>query len=871
MSTASVDAVIFAIQSAIKLGTNIRKAYANSLRSRRIVLPLPKFRGGDSLESAKTFFSGNGKNYLEEFPPLKVLHAKFSPPVGVRAQRPEGEDFNEYMKYFKLFFRVDNNPGLEDDEDTQSQIDSNTVISLLKIQQFEKGHVQSPNGLQLVAGSIVEIGIDYFSQTPGALNDKSSYGKVVKSFLTALDSVNFSEAEGFRSVANRVLPKLFIAAAESIGQLSEEVSNDERVQGFIKATGQKLAEDVKIKLKEGTVQDQENAIKWGQFMVHSMIKNAGTYVFSSSNHLLDDTKPATQLINATGSALLSAILDEEKVDLKAAFTAETLDNVVNASLGVIAENPDLISKNEAFQTIISQVCGSLPSSIVQNPDIVPEVIRTVLEKTAGNLDLLWDVKKDGATHLLASAAGDILTAISAPPSDGSKWRPSFTKSQLLQLTNDLMDEVITNPEWILQSVGVSSSSREPLLRRVLKIVFQALETVPKEQRLSFASVQPIIQSVMSAAVSNQVILGKINIGDDQEEEIILEQALNIVFKYTFGPKIGLAANQPQATKSQLILDLVAYTSNVVLSKHPDKKGLVLLKLILSDGFQYPGGFDPKIANHLLDSAIKVIGSNPELLSGDKILQSMIGDLSMVLQNSKPAKTQLLPDLVQLVLQTTALNMDLILKPGTNEAKSLLSLSVKQLLLALATPPNALGEESKWRLQLTNDQLLDISRILLANVQENPRWADKNMVQVFFEAVFIALDGFEEGEKIPYASISFLISRGMALTNLNRSFILPLDSLTSQSTGINYSLENLFSALKNFRLDETIQWVIGQTSVTNAMVDFFLTKVAGTRMSKAGIDTVKLELIGVIDLWKQQGGVSADDLIAMLKKPENNLV
>jgi hypothetical protein len=61
--------------------------------------------------------------------------------------------------------------------------------------------------VQRLAGTFVEIGIDYFLNVPGALNRNSSHGKVVAGVLDAFSRINFTEEQ------LRDLPvRLFVAS-----------------------------------------------------------------------------------------------------------------------------------------------------------------------------------------------------------------------------------------------------------------------------------------------------------------------------------------------------------------------------------------------------------------------------------------------------------------------------------------------------------------------------------------------------------------------------------------------------------------------------------------------------------------------------------
>jgi hypothetical protein len=75
ISSTAAEAVIFSINSAIKLSQNLRRAYAQSLRGRALTLPLPEFNSEVKMSTIDRFFDDHSE-YLEGLEPLKGLHDK---------------------------------------------------------------------------------------------------------------------------------------------------------------------------------------------------------------------------------------------------------------------------------------------------------------------------------------------------------------------------------------------------------------------------------------------------------------------------------------------------------------------------------------------------------------------------------------------------------------------------------------------------------------------------------------------------------------------------------------------------------------------------------------------------------------------------
>ena len=172
------EAIIFAIHSAIKLGGGFQKAYATSLKGKSIVLPLPKVGSEPTLMVAEDFFDrkSNRELFVVKIERLALLHDK----AGTASL--DDKEKEEYLLYYtQCFNTVNGNKDIHPDD----------LMSLLRIRQWEEGKVPVTKPLQLVAGTLVEVGIDYFNQVPGAIRSDSAQAKFLKSFLNGIDEIPF--------------------------------------------------------------------------------------------------------------------------------------------------------------------------------------------------------------------------------------------------------------------------------------------------------------------------------------------------------------------------------------------------------------------------------------------------------------------------------------------------------------------------------------------------------------------------------------------------------------------------------------------------------------------------------------------------------
>ena len=792
----SAQAIIFAINSAIKLGRNVQHAYIKSIKSREIVLPLPKFDGSVDVQTANDFFkkkqnpkaTKDGFQFIGRIEGLDFLHKKFD--TGFDTVK-EDEAYIEYYKKFSSLLKAE--VGSVND----TYVNTDDLISLLTIRQWEAGK-QGSTPLQIIAGTIVEIGIAYFNQVPGALNKGSTFGKVMTRVLHALDDVEFHDKKKLHEFSKLILPRLFITAAEVVADLSTEISSDEKVQKFIQATSLGIANDL-MPILEAIDKDnsknarekhksKKDAVVWGQMLMRSMVKNSGTYVFNAPGDIFDTNEGGTALIKATGGVLMDILLnDPDKINIKAGFNVESLDRLVVATLEVVAEFPMLAtkSKEEGVRNIIGGVSKSIAKSGIQRPDLVPELVRLIFANTAENFDLLWQANEPGGEQILLIAVKELITVISTPI-EGETWEPHLSKAQIISIAENILDEVVNNPEWVR-----GDDDKPSVLRQVLDAVFGALSKIPKDQRLNAAVLDHLLKISLRAAATSQQVLNSIEWADDGTEKVILNKALDLVFTYVFESEFVDPAN-----RTELLVNLLDYIMEVIIIYHPDERGLMLIDLILfeSPNVDYTGGFDEELADQLIEAALAVLSEHPELATNHKALQAILSGVAGALDATDFRQKDFLPELVRLTMEYSALNAGLILDADTDEPRYLLVLALEQLLSALSRKP----KDGEWSPQLGTEEIMTIIENVFDELLLHPEWVasqegEHTLFGEVVAAVFEALLQIPHEQRLNSETIEYLIQLSLR-TTVNSPEVLKgikWASDAEESTILNKALDLVF--------------------------------------------------------------------------------
>ncbi len=770
----TAEAIIFAIHSAIKIGGAIQQAYANSLKGKSIVLPLPKVNNQPTLMVAEDFFSrkANREMFIDNIERLSQLHDK----AGLETLDSKEED--EYLDYYShCFYSVNGNKDINPED----------LMGLMRIRQWEEGKVPITKPLQLVAGTLVEVGIDYFSQVPGAIRSDSNYAKFLKSFLNGIDDIPFSQGDSFNRIVKKVVPRLFVSVSETMDQISTEITGDEKLQKFIQATSQGITKDLCKRIEVmSTADDDSEVIHWGQLVFRSLVKNSGTYVFNAPSQVMDVGGSHEKMIQAVGSTLMSAILDPNPsgLDLKNVFTVETLDSIVKSSLEVVAQYPSLVSDKKGIKEIVTGVAETVAKSGINRPGIVPEFVRLVLLNTAGNLNTLWDINDQDSKHLLIGTIQQLLFAITTEPGSG-KWRPQLTNSQILGIAEYTLNEVVTNPAWIEDKVNEDS-----LIAEVFDATFSALSIVPEGKRLNFDVLQSLIQINLRTVATSKLVLNKVKWANDQQEKTILNQSMDLVLSFVFKD-----TSQKVGNKTAHLFDLMDYVMDVIISQHPNSKGLLLTQLFLNENFGIieEHGFNEDYADQLLNATLGIVSAHPDLLANDKALQNIIKGVASSFHQSGIGKSGLLSEFIRITLINVSGNLDLMLTDRTGEKKHLLVAALQQILNTLTTPPDA----AKWKPKLTGVEVLTISEQILEEVVKNPNWIndkvnEESLLQEVLNTTFNALDNIPEGNRINFDTLDEIIEINLRAVAYSKLVLNQTDD--SKKSILSRSLDLVFDAV-----------------------------------------------------------------------------
>ena len=530
--------VIFAITSAIKLGKKINETLIDETRGRYLSFPVGDF-GGVTSSQAEFFFKQDK---------YKILISPDGPYAGL-----EGDDL---VKAYKSFLQLKKELGKESDESVE------LLANYHRIEQWKKGR-GAKHPAQRIVGTIIEIGIDYYTANPPAISKNSNANKIIAAFIQGLGDVKFAEGDDIlKDVAQSTLG----TALQVLGDQSNLISNDERIQVLIGGVTTALYQD----LKKSGVDVRIKREKLFKRLSGSILRGGATAVSGNINLFLpsESGKPdGRKVVQAAVLEILGGIQNQESL-----FTPEMLEGVTHSALKVVAENPQIVGDDAFLQILISNTLGALTKGDgkkIFSEDSVALILRESLETVGDNAHLLID---PGNPH--REFASDTVAALSTGIAAGLKGTQVSVKdlmstTLLAEMTSILLTQVAKNPDKLLGGKDVDPKNK--VLAQIIGSVSAVVAKDPKR------------------------------LGDGETYLELLEVALSVTLKNT-DKLLNLDTNSP---KDNLLYKVLQQMSEIVLAN--DIRNLV----------------DPEVWVDMVQRVLPIVSSNVGVISQRPLVKTAV--------------------------------------------------------------------------------------------------------------------------------------------------------------------------------------------------------------------------------------------------------
>jgi hypothetical protein len=200
-----------------------------------------------------------------------------------------------------------------------------------------------------------------------------------------------------------------------------------------------------------------------------------------------------------------------------------------------------------------------------------------LERTGENLELLWPNRKDHPEkNLLLAAAKTTLEILSRKPKDSEAWKLSFSSSDLLTVTETVLDELVVNPGWLIDEAGEINE----VLGDVLKASLDVLRT-SGDRNLSSAVARDILREAFKAAALRKEFFDELPQNHARAGQKLIIATIDAVLVTIFDKALDAKAAW-QLVRSEVITGLIKVSLNQLAKSRLDQDAISKLEDVLKN-------------------------------------------------------------------------------------------------------------------------------------------------------------------------------------------------------------------------------------------------------------------------------------------------
>jgi hypothetical protein len=525
----SPQIVYTAIYAGLRLYRAGYTAYVDSTRNRALTLPLPRAPQNLTVPAAIKFFRKDDEQ-IKAF----IADEKNERLRGMLKKLNEGENLPqelapEFLQLYTIAFWSTQSVGSDAKLDP-SGVNADELISLLTIRQWSETEAPGKvTALQQIAGTLVNVAVDYFAHTPGLISSNRPEGRALMAFLETIDDVDFA-ATPLTDLAGSLL----VGVLDGVNSVPEIISGGAREQELVRDITRALAVSANQHLATASEDEKRSAGSWLQLIAHSIVKSGAETILADPVRFLS-VQPGAEVnvVQQVGGTLTDLVIGKDELQFRSLVSGESLNKITRSVLSAVAENPDVLKiGNDGFKSLIQELAKDLSQrENLFSDDLLPDILRLVLEKSAQNLDLIWPAgSQSPRDHLLVTATSELLKALSESVS-ADQGLPKLSKAQVLSIAETVLDEVVDNPAWLLERVNGQST-----LGTGLKAVLTSLGN-QETDRLNAETLVAALRSGLLAAATRHSLLKKIDGPGADAGKVALEAAIDAIIDTVNGETV----------------------------------------------------------------------------------------------------------------------------------------------------------------------------------------------------------------------------------------------------------------------------------------------------------------------------------------------
>ena len=523
----SPQIVFTAIQAGVRLYRAGYTAYVDSTRNRALKLPLPRAPEQLTVSAALKFFKKDNEQIKAFIADDKNERLRWLLNKLEESDLP-GELESELLQIYTVAFWSTQSVDADAKMDPAS-VNADEFICLLTIRQWSKSEgAGKVTALQQVAGTLINVAVDYFAHTPGLISSNRPEGRALMVFLETIDDLDFA-ATPLTDLAGNLL----VGVLDGVNSVPEIVSGGAREQDLVRNITQALALSANKHLATASTEEKRNAGTWLQLIAHSFVKSGAETILADPVRFLGVQHGAqVNVIQQVGGTLSDLIIGEDKLQFQSLISGESLNKITKTMLTAVAENPEVLKiGNDGFKSLIQELAKDLSMrEDLFSDDLLPEILRLVLDKSAQNLELIWPAGSESPrNHLLVTATTELMKALSE--SAAAKAWPKLSKAQVVTIAENVFDEVVDNPAWLLEKVNGQS-----VLGTGFKAVLTSLGS-QQSNRLNADTLVVALRSGLMAAATHRPLLEKVTGSGTDAGKVALEAAIDAIIDTVNGDSV----------------------------------------------------------------------------------------------------------------------------------------------------------------------------------------------------------------------------------------------------------------------------------------------------------------------------------------------
>lgn len=461
-----VSMILFAIHAAVKLGQKVRVIYEDKVRDQDLILPpvgvVPPGLPDWDLD-VRPFFEKEGQAFVAPpSEPKKGEEEKPQPPQGLYHDwwQDRSKPANQtnlclaYQNITETLIPQRNADDVKGEYRREPDKFYQGANALFVVKQWREGTDPDRPVWQRLAGTVVELAVDYAKVDPGLFGGNGKGDRITRAFLMSLERVDFAESR-----YDELFREILQASLNAFAGQVDLVVGDDTLALLLRRVSATLAD--RMDEAENEAHKLLALNTFHREILPDILRLSAESAAEHANRLLGTSESnEEQLLNAVLQAVLQTFQEQPQV-----FSSQTVRAVYGAGLRAAAQNAALLlpeldgrPSHEFLSSLFTDIAqrlaqaGQAGPQALLTPDLARDVIALALDTLSQNARQLVDPQNPGE-QLLVQALDRIITSFSEEfhedPNLPQVLAKTFSQRQVAAIIREVFAAVAKNPGGLL--------------------------------------------------------------------------------------------------------------------------------------------------------------------------------------------------------------------------------------------------------------------------------------------------------------------------------------------------------------------------------------------------------------------------------------